>query len=222
MAEHGNREDLGGTRAEKQRTRDAAHERRRRRTAAECRSVAEALRDRVLDLPEVVAARTVAVYVSLPSEPGTAPLVRALLDRRTTVLAPVLLPDHDLDWAVLEADAVLRRSAAGTDEPTAPTLGVDAIAAAEVVIVPALAVDAEGNRLGRGGGSYDRALRRTTPPTLTVALVRDDDLVDVVPADVHDQRVDVVVTPTRLLRVTTTGPGRAAGDRPWSRPPPTG
>ena len=75
-----------------------------------------------------------------------------------------------------------------------PLLGRDAIAGCDLVLVPALLVDRSGTRLGKGGGCYDRALSRTTG--LTVALLHDHELVDVLPAEPHDVRVDAVATPS--------------------------
>ncbi|SEG92148.1 5-formyltetrahydrofolate cyclo-ligase family protein [Thermomonospora echinospora] len=89
--------------------------------------------------------------------------------------------------------------AIGMLEPTEPPRGPDAIRAADVVLVPALAVDGTGLRLGRGGGSYDRALARVGSGILTVGLVYDHELVDTVPAEPHDQRLRAVVTPSRGL-----------------------
>lgn len=86
--------------------------------------------------------------------------------------------------------------ALGMLEPTEPPRGPNAIRAADVVLVPALAVDRTGLRLGRGGGSYDRALARVGSGILTVGLVYDDELVDSVPAEPHDQRLRAVVTPS--------------------------
>jgi 5-formyltetrahydrofolate cyclo-ligase len=80
-------------------------------------------------------------------------------------------------------------------EPVGPRLGPDAIAQAVMIIVPALAVDSHGNRLGRGGGSYDRALARIAPGALTVALLHDGELLDELPAEEHDRRVRVAITP---------------------------
>ena len=68
--------------------------------------------------------------------------------------------------------------------------------AADVVVVPALAVDRGGVRLGRGGGYYDRALRHVRPDARLVALVFDDELVDALPVEPHDRRVTAVVTPS--------------------------
>ena len=126
----------------------------------------------------------------------TEPPTTEILAARPDLLLPVLLPDGDLDWAVAGA---VRTTERGLLEPTGPRLGVGAIAGCDVVLVPALAVDRFGNRLGRGGGSYDRALRRTT--ALTVAVLYDDDVVEAVPAEPHDVRVAAVVTPTRGLEL---------------------
>jgi 5-formyltetrahydrofolate cyclo-ligase len=70
------------------------------------------------------------------------------------------------------------------------------LAAASVVVVPALSVDRDGNRLGRGRGYYDRALSDIKAPV--VAVVYDDELIDVVPAEPHDRRVDAVLRPRGL------------------------
>lgn len=155
------------------------------RPTAQRAAAAEALAQRVLALPELKRPATVAAYESFGTEPATGPLIAALIRSAHRVLLPVPLPDRDLDWAQTGG--------------TAP-LGVDAIAQARVVVCPGLAADAEGNRLGRGGGSYDRALARCAPATLRVLLLHDDELVDDIPTAPHDQRVDLVVTPTRTLR----------------------
>ncbi|MCW2544866.1 MAG: 5-formyltetrahydrofolate cyclo-ligase [Frankiales bacterium] len=107
-------------------------------------------------------------------------------------LLPVLLPDGDLDWAVDTGEYVV--NALGIREPAGPRLGVEAIARCDLVLVPALLVDRQGNRLGRGGGSYDRALARATG--LTVALLHDGELVDEVPHEPHDVPVAAAATPS--------------------------
>ena len=79
-------------------------------------------------------------------------------------------------------------------------LGTGGVAAAQLVIVPALAVDVRGMRLGRGGGSYDRVLARLAPGTPVVALLYDDEVLADVPAEAHDRRVSIAVTPSRVWR----------------------
>jgi 5-formyltetrahydrofolate cyclo-ligase len=109
------------------------------------------------------------------------------------VLLPVLEDDGDLDWA--QWDGALVPGRAGTSTPGGARLGRDAVSACAVVVVPALAVDRLGTRLGRGGGSYDRALARATG--LVVALLHDGELVEEpLPAAPHDVPVAAAATPS--------------------------
>lgn len=149
----------------------------------------------VLALPEVAGARTIAAYAALPDEPPTSGLLDALRSRGVTVLLPVLLADAELAWR--SYNGVLAPGRAGTSDPVGPPASIDA---ADVVIAPALAVDRTGMRLGRGSGSYDRVLATLPTGPLVVALLHDDEVVDVLPADPHDQRVGAVVTECRVLR----------------------
>jgi 5-formyltetrahydrofolate cyclo-ligase len=159
------------------------------------------LRDAVLDLPEIQMAGTVAAYVSVGTEPGSRGLIFALWKRGTYVLLPVLRPDGDLDWASYEGPDSLVPGPRGLLEPAERRRGVTAITSADLVIVPALAVDRAGHRLGRGGGSYDRALARVGAAILTVALVYDGELVEQVPVAEHDQPVRAAVLPAGISRL---------------------
>ncbi len=141
---------------------------------------------------------TVAAYVSTPDEPDTGPAIEALRRRGTTVLLPLLCEDLDLDWAELTDDG-LRPGRFGISEPVGPLLGSNAIDNAGVVLCPGLAGSRDGKRLGRGGGSFDRALARIGPSVIRALLLYDDELIDVVPTEPHDQSVDVIVTPERLV-----------------------
>ena len=173
---------------------------RRRRPLAEIGHDARALAEALLAFDEVRRAATVAAYVSVGSEPGTGALLDALLAAGKRVIVPVLLPDNDLDWAVHDGADALIAAGRGLLEPAGPRLGVDAIATADVVLVPGLAVDAAGRRLGRGGGSYDRALRRVPVGTFTCVLLYDGEVLDEVPAAAHDQPVSAVATPRGVTR----------------------
>jgi len=170
----------------------------RRAMPAEQRAAAgRQLRDAVLGLPELEMAGTVAAYVSVGTEPGTQGLIFALWKRGTYVLLPVLLADGDLDWASYEGPDSLVPGPRGLLEPSERRRGVMSITSADLVIAPAVAVDGAGRRLGRGGGSYDRALARVGPAVLTMALLYDGELVDEVPAGEHDQAVRAVALPSQ-------------------------
>jgi 5-formyltetrahydrofolate cyclo-ligase len=160
-----------------------------------------ALRDALLALPEVRAARTVAAYVPVGSEPGPRELAEDLAEggaRR--VLLPVLLADNDLDWALYEGPPSLVPAGRGLREPIGRRVGPDAVGTADVIVVPGLAVDRRGLRLGRGGGSYDRALARAGASAVTVVLLYDDEVLERVPAEPHDLPVGIAVTPAAVHR----------------------
>jgi 5-formyltetrahydrofolate cyclo-ligase len=161
-----------------------------------------AIRDALLDRPEVQMAGTIAAYYSIGAEPDTRGLVYALWKRGSYVLLPVLRPDGDLDWASYEGPDSLVPGPRGLREPGEPTRGVDAVARADAVLVPALAVDGAGRRLGRGGGSYDRALARVGPLIPLIALVYDDELVEHVPSEGHDVPVRATASPRAGITVT--------------------
>nr|BFD84310.1 5-formyltetrahydrofolate cyclo-ligase [Streptomyces sp. Xyl84] len=182
---------------------------RDRLTVDDVREAADALARRALELPELAGARTVAAYVSVGAEPGTLALLDALRARGARVLLPVLLPDNDLDWGAYAGEGSLARVRHGGRmtlfEPVGRRLGPDAVTAADVVLLPGLAADARGMRLGRGGGSYDRVLARLeradAHPALVV-LLYDREVVEHVPAEPHDRPVQAVVTPSAVRRFT--------------------
>ena len=126
--------------------------------------------------------RRVAAYTPLAREPGGPDLVPALVRVARQVILPVLRPDRDLDWTTAGGGGVL--------------LGVAAIGTVDLVLVPALAVDRLGVRLGRGGGSYDRALARVAVTTPVVALLYPGELRERLPVDPHDRRVTGAILPS--------------------------
>nr|WP_181139179.1 5-formyltetrahydrofolate cyclo-ligase [Streptomyces sp. Ru72] len=176
-------------------------------TADDVREAATALAQRALELPELAHARTVAAYVSVGSEPGTLALLDALRARGVRVLLPVLMPDNDLDWGTYAGPESLVSVRHGGRmallEPAGERLGPEAVREADAVLLPGLAVDARGMRLGRGGGSYDRVLARLeragTDPALVV-LLYDREIVERVPEEEHDRPVHAVVTPSGVRR----------------------
>lgn len=184
---------------------------RARLTARTRERAADDLAQVVGDLPQVRAARCVAAYVARPNEPGTLPLLERLAARGTRVLLPALGTGLQRDWAWLASPAEFVVRAPGRPpEPVGPTLGAGALTEADVVIVPALAVDTSGARLGQGGGWYDRVLEHARPDALVVAMVFDDEVYDArthpLPCEPHDRGVDVVATPHGARRLSPRPP----------------
>ncbi|MGD9954969.1 MAG: 5-formyltetrahydrofolate cyclo-ligase [Candidatus Nanopelagicales bacterium] len=183
------------------------------RPDAERDSAASALAVRVGSVPEVaglVAAGggAVAAYASLGDEPGTGPLRALLALAGVRVLLPVIRADGGLDWGWDSDELVPREHRLAIPEPVVDaSLGPGAAgllaSGCAVVLVPALAVDRHGFRLGQGGGYYDRLLadvpRHADGGPLLVAVVHDDEVLDAVPHEPHDRPVDAALTPTTYL-----------------------
>ncbi len=142
-----------------------------------------------LDIPAWVCA-----YVPVRGEPGSTAMLTALRAAGARVLLPVTGPPGPLRWAEFTSTDDLRRAEFGLLEPTGEALA-DAITLAELILVPALAVDRRGVRLGRGAGYYDRTLPAARPTARLVAVVRDDELLDRLPEEPHDLRMGWALTP---------------------------
>ncbi|QIK77195.1 5-formyltetrahydrofolate cyclo-ligase [Nocardioides piscis] len=180
----------------KQALRDQVLAARRRRPLIESVAVAEAIADHVLAWDAVRRGAVVAAYVSVGREPGTGRLLELLVAAGKRVLLPVLCPDNDLDWVAFTGE--LAPASRGLLEPVGPRLGPDAIAQADVVIVPGLAASTAGDRLGRGGGSYDRALARVPAGVPIAVVLHEDEAGRDVPTQDHDRRVTHTVTPAGI------------------------
>jgi 5-formyltetrahydrofolate cyclo-ligase len=179
---------------------------RQAHTPRQREEVARALAAVGLELPRVRHASCVALYASLADEPGTELLRAGLRDLRVRVLLPIVPADPDdrvLDWAQDTGEELDPAGPLALPEPAGPRLGPGALAAAQVVIAPALAVDTSGTRLGRGRGYYDGALAGADPAALVLVVVHDQELLDAgttpIPREPHDVPVQGVITPTRWM-----------------------
>ncbi len=174
---------------------------RRLTSAEQRRTEAEALSGH---LPALVhAGEAVCAYVPVGSEPGSPAMLDVLRGLGARVLLPVARKDEagipqPLRWGEYRPGGLVDASF-GLREPGPPFFDVDAIATASVVLVPALSVDLAGVRLGRGAGFYDRSLAWADAGARLVAVVRDDELVDRLPADAHDVPMTHALTPGRGL-----------------------
>ncbi|WP_235672956.1 5-formyltetrahydrofolate cyclo-ligase [Mycolicibacterium hodleri] len=160
------------------------------------RAEAEELRRRLAAL--LRSGDTVCAYVPVGSEPGSADILDSLVAARIRVLLPVAREDDagqplPLTWGDYRGELVAARF--GLREPPAPYLPAEAIGTASTVVVPALAVDRVGSRLGRGAGYYDRSLAMADPSARLIATVRDDEVLDRLPAEPHDVPMTHALTP---------------------------
>jgi 5-formyltetrahydrofolate cyclo-ligase len=174
---------------------------RRAASPEQHRAEADAL---VGHLDEVArAGETVCAYVPVGFEPGSPAMLDALSALCGRVLLPIAREDETglpqpLQWGEYLAGGLVDAHY-GLREPAPPWLDVREIAAAAVVLVPALAVALDGVRLGRGAGFYDRSLGGADPTARLVAVVRDDELVEWLPGEEHDVPMTHALTPGRGL-----------------------
>jgi 5-formyltetrahydrofolate cyclo-ligase len=175
--------------------------------AAEARMLTEHMQTQAELL--VSSGSTVCAYVPVGTEPGSLQMLDVLLRRAGHVLLPVTRSAADgtpspLWWGEYHPGA-LTRGRWGLLEPREPWLPESALAEAELVLVPALAVDRSGARLGRGAGFYDRSLSGRHPKARLIAVVRDAEFVDELPSEAHDVRMTDALTPERGLIPLPTG-----------------
>jgi 5-formyltetrahydrofolate cyclo-ligase len=142
---------------------------------------------------------TVCAYVPVGAEPGSPELLDVLLRHADRILLPVARTTADDDAVALQwgeyRPGQLVTARFGLLEPAGPWLPATTVAEAGVVLVPALAVDRAGTRLGRGRGFYDRTLVLRDPQARLIAVVRDEELLDEVPHEAHDVPMTHALTP---------------------------
>jgi 5-formyltetrahydrofolate cyclo-ligase len=187
-----------GPESQKRALRAELRERRRIRTATERERAATQITQHLIDLTSDVGSRSIAAYLSTPEEPGTRDFLHWACENDIRVLLPVSRADGLLDWAPYDGDDE-DEDLLGMPTPTSELLGPIAINSVDLIIVPAASVDRTGMRLGWGRGYFDKTLgsMENCPPVY--AVIFDDELVDTVPAERHDQRVNGVVTPSGIV-----------------------
>ncbi len=168
-------------------------------TAAQREESADALTRNLIALVEKEGARSLSAYLSRPDEPPTRAFLGWACDRDIRVLLPVAREDGLLDWAIYDSSEE-GEDILGMPVPTGELLGPIAINEVDLIIVPAAAVDRSGMRMGWGRGYFDKTLgsMENCPPVY--AVIFDNEFVDTVPSEVHDQRVGGIVTPSGITQ----------------------
>ena len=139
--------------------------------------------------------KNIASYLSYDVEPSTIDLNKQILASGANLFLPRMLKNHDLEWVPWLGQENQLKKVGKFFEPIGDAIDV----ALDVIIVPALHIDRSGNRLGQGGGSYDRALARTS--AWKIALVHPGEITsETLPTSEFDQKVDAAATPTMLVR----------------------
>lgn len=179
---------------EKRQLRSALLQRLRTQKEEERRRKSEAIWRKLFRLAVFRRAKTVLCYVSLPYEVQTRQLIEQMLEagkrvvvprvrKRTLVLSELINPDEDL-----------APGSFGVWEPRPSALRPVSVETLDLVVVPGLAFDRQGQRLGHGQGYFDRLLARLPKTTPAIGVCFDFQLLDRLPADPHDQAVQAVLS----------------------------
>ena len=170
-------------------------ERRRTLTSTEREQAATALTTQLVSLTSGLGVTSIAAYLSTPDEPSTRGFLRWACDRGIRVLLPISREDGLLDWAPYDGSGE-ELDPLGMPAPTSELLGPIAINSVDLIIVPAASVDRTGMRMGWGRGYFDKTLGSMERCPPVYAVIFDNEFVDAVPSEVHDQKVGGVVTPS--------------------------
>ena len=173
-------------------------ERRQNKTSVERDAATAGITENLQSLVIDLSARSISCYLSSLTEPDTRPFVNWAEADGIRVLFPVSREDGLLDWTVGEEHGETL-GIAGVPEAAGTLLGPIAINDVDLIIVPAAAVDGSGMRMGWGRGYYDKTLGSMEKCPPVYAVVYDNEFVDEVPREVHDQPVNGLVTPTRII-----------------------
>lgn len=182
---------------EKDRVRSQARAARSALSAEQREAASMAVAERLLAMDEVAAVRAVLAYAATMEELDPAAAVEALRARGARIAYPRVCGPGEMSvhWA---EPGELAPGYCGLLEPSAEA--AEALASEiDLVLVPGVAFDEQCHRLGMGGGFYDRFLAALHPGALVIGLAFDEQIVERVPREEHDMRLDAVVTPTQVL-----------------------
>ncbi|SEB99529.1 5-formyltetrahydrofolate cyclo-ligase [Paramicrobacterium humi] len=183
---------------EKRALRAELRERRQNLTSVEWEQASIGFLQNLQALVTAFDARSISCYLSSPTEPNTRPFVNWAIESGIRVLFPISREDGLLDWTVGE-QGIEKTGLWGMPEAVGELLGPIAINDVDLIIVPACAVDEQGTRLGWGRGYFDKTLGSMEKRPPVYAVVFDNEVLPEVPREHHDQPVNGVVTPSRIL-----------------------
>ncbi|BAU31567.1 5-formyltetrahydrofolate cyclo-ligase [Microcella alkaliphila] len=174
-------------------------ERRRIRPAPEREASTASLTTQLIALTQSLGARTVACYLSTPDEPDTRAYLAWARENGVDVLLPVSRDDGLLDWAAYDSDDE-GEDVLGMPVPLGGIVPPIMVNEVGLMLVPAAACDTGGMRMGWGRGYFDKTLGSMDNRPPVFAVLFDDEIVDALPHEPHDQPVDGVVTPGGIRR----------------------
>lgn len=173
--------------------------RRRNLTSSERELATKRLSENLIELTERIGARSLAAYLPASDEPNIRPFLDWAEEHRIRLLLPISRDDGLLDWAVITGTET--EGISGMPEPVGELLGPIAINDVDLIVVPAASIDRTGMRLGWGRGYFDRTLGSMEKCPPVYAVIFDSELVDLLPSELHDRRVNGAVTPSGIVNL---------------------
>jgi len=182
--------------------RRSALNKRRNLSSREIEEKSERIKKRLFDFPLFKKAKFILYYISLPEEVQTYYMIKDSLKMGKRVAVPTVnqVKKEIIPFEIKNPEFKLISGAFGVLEPAEDERHPISLGEIEVVIVPGVAFDKKGSRLGFGGGFYDRLLSRLSPQTGSVALAFECQIIDKVPCEEHDVSVDYIITEERIIR----------------------
>ena len=179
-----------------------------RQRSAKSRAIARAL----FALEPVKKARTIFFFASFGSEVHTRGMILRALKQGKTVALPVAdMKRKNLEFRKISSLKNLKTSTYGVPEPVNSKKAIN-IKKADVIIVPGLGFDRRGYRIGYGGGFYDRLLKKTVKTTVKIGIAFDCQIMRALPKEKHDEKIDIIITETKIICVKGTGEELVLGD----------
>lgn len=160
------------------------------------------IKNYLLSIREFSSSDTVCLYAAFRSEVATSELLKASMAAGKKVLLPKVDRDgHMLKLYEIEDMKELQAGFMGIPEPSPSDSRLASIDEVDVVVIPGAAFDCSGNRLGYGEGYYDILLSGKKEKITIIALAYEEQIVDAIPAEDHDVKVDIIVTDKRVIRI---------------------
>ena len=173
-------------------------ERRQNLTSVEREAATAGFTENLQSLVIDLSARSISCYLSARNEPNTRPFLNWAEAEGIRILFPITREDGLLDWTVGEEQEEIE-GITGIPEAVGELLGPIAINDVDLIIVPAAAIDKTGMRMGWGRGYFDKTLGSMERCPPVYAVIYDNEFLDEVPTEIHDQPVNGAITPTRML-----------------------
>ena len=159
------------------------------------------IKEKLFSLHEFINAEIIFFYASFRSEVATHTMIKESLEMGKRVMLPkVQIDGHMVKLYEIQDISELSPGHMGIPEPSFTNIYSLSIDQANIIIIPGVAFDYSGNRLGYGGGYYDMLLAQRKKKVPIIALAYEEQLVDEIPSEPHDVKIDMIITDKRMIK----------------------